>query len=103
MLKLSKKNKEPDHCTQIQHFTEGLSVGLIVFISTLYRNQLVSTDACNENMVSYGVRNSIAAYLSFAGDQDPSRVKSDNRKKKSKSLYVLPENGLPNTDYDEDF
>lgn len=54
-------------------------------------------------MVSYGVRNSIAAYLSFAGDQDPSRVKSDNRKKKSKSLYVLPENGLPNTDYDEDF
>lgn len=78
-------------------------VGLIVFISTLYRNQLVSTDACNENMVSYGVRNSIAAYLSFAGDQDPSRVKSDNRKKKSKSLYVLPENGLPNTDYDEDF
>ncbi|KAL3983760.1 pyruvate dehydrogenase E2 component (dihydrolipoamide acetyltransferase) [Sarotherodon galilaeus] len=67
------------------------------------RNQLVSTDACNENMVSYGVRNSIAAYLSFAGDQDPSRVKPDSRKKKSKSLYVVPENGLPNTDYDEDF
>uniref|UniRef100_A0A3Q0SD99 Src-like-adapter n=1 Tax=Amphilophus citrinellus TaxID=61819 RepID=A0A3Q0SD99_AMPCI len=60
-------------------------------------------ESCNDNVVSYGVRNSIAAYLSFAGDQDPSRMKSDNRKKKSKSLYVVPEHGLPNTDYDEDF
>lgn len=78
-------------------------VEVTVFISTLSRKQLVSTDTCNDNMVSYGVRNSIAAYLSFSRDQDPSQMKSDNRKKKSKSLYVAPESGLPNTDYNEDF
>ncbi|XP_008298435.1 src like adaptor 1a [Stegastes partitus] len=67
------------------------------------RKQLVSTDSCSENMVSYGVRNSIAAYLSFSGEQDASRQKADNRKKKSKSVYALPENGLAATGYEDDF
>lgn len=53
------------------------------------RNQLVSTDNCNEHMVSYGVRNSIAAHLFFS--QEPPKTKED-RKKKSKSLYAVPDN-----------
>lgn len=66
------------------------------------RNQLVSTESCSENMVSFGVRNSIAAYLSFSGDQDAARLKAENRKKKSKSLYEIPESHLT-ADYDDDF
>ncbi|XP_019946086.1 src like adaptor 1a [Paralichthys olivaceus] len=58
------------------------------------RRQLVSTDSCSDNMVSYGVRNSIAAYLSFSENQDHAQFKAKSRKKKSKSVYVLPENGL---------
>lgn len=54
------------------------------------RNQLISTDSCGDNMVSYGVRNSIAAYLSFSGAQDP-QMRAESRKKKSKSVYVIPE------------
>lgn len=61
------------------------------------RRQLVSTDNCNENTVSYGVRNSIAAYLSFSGNQNSTDSRTD-RKKKSKSVYALK-----NTDYMEDF
>ncbi|KAF3833798.1 hypothetical protein F7725_025002 [Dissostichus mawsoni] len=64
--------------------------------------QLVSTESCGDNMVSYGVRNSIAAYLSFSGNRGPAQMRAASRKKKSKSLYALPENGHGTIDY-EDF
>lgn len=67
------------------------------------RRQLVSTDSCSDSMVSYGVRNSIAAYLSFSGNQPPAETRADSRKKKSKSVYALPVSGLTNTDYDDGF
>uniref|UniRef100_A0A8C3AP85 Src like adaptor 1a n=2 Tax=Cyclopterus lumpus TaxID=8103 RepID=A0A8C3AP85_CYCLU len=67
------------------------------------RRQLVSTDSRSDNMVSYGVRNSIAAYLSFSGNQNSEQTRAESRKKKSKSVYALPENGLGNIDYEEDF
>lgn len=54
-------------------------------------------------MVSYGVRNSIAAYLSFSGNQDPTQIKAKNRKKKSKSVYGLPNESPANIDYEDDF
>ncbi|XP_010733077.1 src like adaptor 1a [Larimichthys crocea] len=67
------------------------------------RGQLVSTESCSDNMVSYGVRNSIAAYLSFSGNQPNAETGAKNRKKKSKSVYALPQSSLGNIDYDEDF
>ncbi|XP_068431994.1 src like adaptor 1a isoform X2 [Clinocottus analis] len=66
------------------------------------RRQLVSTDSPSDNMVSYGVRNSIADYLSFSGNHS-AQTRAESRKKKSKSLYALPDNGLGNIDYDDDF
>lgn len=76
---------------------------LIRFVSSLHRRQLVSTEPCSENAVSYGVRNSIAAYLSFSGNQNPAQTRAQSRKKKSKSLYALPENAIENIDYEDDF
>ncbi|KAF7210713.1 src like adaptor 1a [Nothobranchius furzeri] len=67
------------------------------------RKQLVSTDGHGDDVVSYGVRNSIAAYLSFSGHEEPTQLRSERRKKKSKSVYAVPENGNANTEYDEDF
>lgn len=67
------------------------------------RSQLVSTESCSDNMVSYGVRNSIAAYLSFSGNQQPAKMGGLSRKKKSKSVYALPDSSIANTDYDDDF
>ncbi|XP_078478452.1 LOW QUALITY PROTEIN: src-like-adapter [Lampetra planeri] len=64
------------------------------------RRQLVGTDSHSDSIVSYGVRNSIATYLSFSGNQDPAQMRADNRKKKSKSVYGVPENALANIDYD---
>lgn len=71
------------------------------------RKELVSSaiPGCQDSkdcMVSYGVRNSMASYLSLAGTQDTSQKKK-NRKNKSRSLYVVPDNTLENMDYDEDF
>ncbi|XP_070777907.1 src like adaptor 1a [Enoplosus armatus] len=66
------------------------------------RRQLVSTASESDNMVSYGVRNSIAAYLSFSGSQHAAQMKGESRKKKSKSVYAIPDSGLTNTDYDDD-
>lgn len=71
------------------------------------RTELVSSavPGCQDSkdcMVSYGVRNSMASYLSLAGTQDASKKKKKNRKNKSRSLYVLPDNTLENMDYDED-
>ncbi|CAM9157574.1 unnamed protein product [Lampetra planeri] len=40
------------------------------------------TDSHSDSIVSYGVRNSIATYLSFSGNQDPAQMRADNRKKK---------------------
>ncbi len=54
-------------------------------------------------MVSYGVRNSIAAYLSFSGNQEFTQTRAESRKKKSKSVYGLPDSSIANTDYDDDF
>lgn len=74
---------------------------VLIFISSLNRRQLVSTESCGDSVVSYGVRNSIAAYLSFSGDQNPAKMRAESRKKKSKSVYTLPESNLANTDYDD--
>lgn len=63
------------------------------------RDQLVNLDSCEDNMVSYGVRNSIAAYMSFSADQQPADIRAANRKKKSKSVYAVP----LHSDNDEDF
>ncbi|KAM4724858.1 src like adaptor 1a [Anableps anableps] len=67
------------------------------------RKQLVSTDSHGDNMVSYGVRNSIAAYLSFSGQEDPQQQQANRRKKKSRSMYVIPESNNVNTEYEDDF
>ncbi|KAM9339987.1 src like adaptor 1a isoform 1-T2 [Symphorus nematophorus] len=67
------------------------------------RTQLVNTESCSDNMVSYGVRNSIAAYLSFSGNKQPEKLGAGSRKKKSKSVYALPDSSLTNIDYDDDF
>lgn len=45
-------------------------------------------------MLSYGVRNSIAAYLSFSESHKAAQTRAQSRKKKSKSVYALPESGL---------
>lgn len=66
------------------------------------RRQLVSTDSCSDNGVSYGVRNSIAAYLSFSENQQHAQTRAKSRKKKSKSVYALPDNSFANNDYDDD-
>ncbi|XP_062266498.1 src like adaptor 1a [Platichthys flesus] len=67
------------------------------------RRQLVSTESCSDNAVSYGVRNSIAAYLSFSETQDNAQFRGKSRKKKSKSVYVLPDSRLQHSEFDEDF
>ncbi|KAK6327865.1 src like adaptor 1a [Coregonus clupeaformis] len=54
-----------------------------------------------DNMVSYGVRNSIASYLSLAGAQDPRQQKKKS-KKKSKSVYI-PSHSLSHLDLEEDY
>ncbi|XP_015255634.1 PREDICTED: src-like-adapter [Cyprinodon variegatus] len=67
------------------------------------RNQLVSTDSQSDNMVSYGVRNSIASYLSFSGQENPQQQRAERRKKKSKSVYAIPESNNADFQYEEDF
>ncbi|XP_071776302.2 src like adaptor 1a isoform X1 [Centroberyx gerrardi] len=72
------------------------------------RRELVCTGSHSgtdnrDSMVSFGVRNSLAAYLSFSGGQDPAQQKMDSRKKKSKSVYVPPTTNLANLDYEEEF
>ncbi|XP_028317234.1 src like adaptor 1a [Gouania willdenowi] len=63
------------------------------------RKELVSTDSCDNSMVSYGVRSSIAAYLSFSDDQNSVKLNSDIRKKKAKSMLAFN----PDTDYIDEF
>uniref|UniRef100_A0A4W6CSM6 Src like adaptor 1a n=1 Tax=Lates calcarifer TaxID=8187 RepID=A0A4W6CSM6_LATCA len=66
------------------------------------RRLVMIFNSCSDNMVSYGVRNSIAAYLSFSGNQDSAQIRAESRKKKSKSVYALPENSISNLDYEDD-
>ncbi|KAM3858450.1 src like adaptor 1a [Diretmus argenteus] len=56
-----------------------------------------------DSKVSFGVRNSLAAYLSFSGNQDPAQQKKGSRKKKSKSVYVIPGTNIENLDYEDEF
>lgn len=58
------------------------------------RKQLSSAENCDDSVLSYGVRNSIAAYLSFSESQEASQTRAKSRKKKSKSMYAVPESGL---------
>ncbi|CAB1350783.1 unnamed protein product, partial [Coregonus sp. 'balchen'] len=71
------------------------------------RKDLISAGAAQgqqnrDAMVSYGVRNSMASYLSLAGDQDPGQQKK-NRKQKSKSVCVIPDHSLSHLHLDEDY
>uniref|UniRef100_A0A674EEI1 Src like adaptor 1a n=1 Tax=Salmo trutta TaxID=8032 RepID=A0A674EEI1_SALTR len=71
------------------------------------RKDLISAGAAqgqeNRNaIVSYGVRNSMASYLSLVRDHDPGQQKK-NRKKKSKSVCVIPDHSLSHMDLDEDY
>ncbi|XP_030644393.1 src like adaptor 1a [Chanos chanos] len=52
-----------------------------------------------ENMVSYGVRNSIASYLSLTGLQDTGRI--NKRKNKSKSVCMLSDYSNGDMNFDE--
>lgn len=63
---------------------------------------MVNTESYSDNMLSYGVRNSIAAYLSFSDSQQPAQMRRESRQMKSKSLYAVPQGGLANADYDDD-
>ncbi|KAL1255946.1 hypothetical protein QQF64_014007 [Cirrhinus molitorella] len=51
-----------------------------------------------DNMMSYGVRSSIAAYLSLTSVPELENAKG--RKKKSKSVYVMPDHSNVNEDED---
>ncbi|CAL8294018.1 unnamed protein product [Merluccius merluccius] len=57
--------------------------------------ETLSDDGGGDAAMSYGVRNSLASYLSLSGTLSPARgskrvnQKRESRKKKSKSLYVL--------------
>lgn len=58
------------------------------------RRQLTSAENCDDSTLSYGVRNSIAAYLSFSESQEALQTRAQSRRKKSKSVYALPDSGL---------
>ncbi|KAM6959177.1 src like adaptor 1a [Aplochiton taeniatus] len=83
----------------------------VVMRHTFDWNKLDSKDLINaenpgcpgnkDGMVSYGVRNSIAAYLSMSGALD--QTQKNNRKKKSKSVYATPEAGRNHLDYEDAF
>lgn len=62
-----------------------------LFFAAFGRRQLVSTDSCDNSVLSYGVRNSIAAYLSFSESPGATHTRGESRKKKSRSLYALPD------------
>ncbi|XP_061903170.1 src like adaptor 1a [Entelurus aequoreus] len=65
------------------------------------RTQLTTTGGHDDDMVSYGIRNSMADHLSFSRYHKGTQgTGMENRKKKSRSVYALPENGLDNIDYD---
>ncbi|XP_029976511.1 src like adaptor 1a [Salarias fasciatus] len=63
------------------------------------RDQLVNPDSCSDDMVSYGVRNSIAAYLSLSDDRKPASIRGLGRKKKSKSVYRVPMHAANDEDF----
>ncbi|XP_077599830.1 src like adaptor 1a [Stigmatopora nigra] len=55
----------------------------------------------NGDMLSYGVRNSMAAHISFSGSEEAQSMREESRKKKSQSVYLLSENGRMNFDYQD--
>lgn len=65
-----------------------------LFLPHFGRRQLASN---NDGMLSYGVRNSIAAYLSFSDSPETSHTRAESRKK-SKSVYGLPESAAASYD-----
>lgn len=93
-----------EYCPKIyfKRKQKGLFSSSFFFIFSPGRRQLVNTDSCSDNMLSYGVRNSIAAYLSFSENPQPAQMRKD-RSKKSKSVYAIPGGDLRNTDYENDF
>ncbi|XP_034017238.1 src like adaptor 1a [Thalassophryne amazonica] len=66
------------------------------------RGELVSTNSCSDNMVSYGVRNSIAAYLSFSETQDAPQSRMRSKRHKSRSVYGVPKTVLAKLDSEEE-
>lgn len=69
----------------------------------MIRSQLINPSEMDlvdnkDNMMSYGVRSSIAAYMSLTSI--PQSENSKDRKKKSKSIYVIPDHS--NMDLDDD-
>lgn len=96
-----KKAQQNDLCSPARCCLEGGSKVLCIlflWLSSDSRNQLVSTDSCSDSIVSYGVRNSIAAYLSLSEDQDHPRTRTKDRKRKCKTVYSFPEHNLENSD-----
>ncbi|XP_068189292.1 src like adaptor 1a isoform X2 [Antennarius striatus] len=63
----------------------------------------VNRESCNDNMLSHGVRHSIASYLSISGSRQSEQRKKDARKKKTKSVNAFPDSSFVNCDYDDDF
>ncbi|XP_056154688.1 src like adaptor 1a [Lampris incognitus] len=55
-----------------------------------------------DSLVSYGVRNSIAAYLAFSEGQQHSQKKT-SRKQKSKSVYAFFESNLDYQNHEDEF
>ena len=75
-----------------------------LFSDTKHWSQLINPNCPDNqqtrNMVSFGVRNSIASYLSLA--ETAGSNSTSNRKKKSKSVYVMSDtcNTLNEEDYE---
>ncbi|RXN00599.1 Src-like-adapter [Acipenser ruthenus] len=57
--------------------------------SELMKDGTVGNWENDDSLLSFGLRNSIASYLSLSGDQEDNSNKS-SRKKKSKSMYGVP-------------
>lgn len=72
-------------------------------VLSLDSRQLLNTDSCSDDMLSYGVRNSIAAYLSFSENPPQAQTRFQSRMKKSKSVYAIPNSQLTIPDYEGDF
>ncbi|KAG9355425.1 hypothetical protein JZ751_000263 [Albula glossodonta] len=75
---------------------------LVVMRNNPNRRNMDRTQECSEdgdNLLSFGVRNSIASYLSLA---EPEDTWKSNRKKKSKSVYVMSDHALNSIHMEED-
>ncbi|XP_061616093.1 src like adaptor 1a isoform X2 [Phyllopteryx taeniolatus] len=52
-----------------------------------------------DGVLSYGIRNSVSAYLSFSECEEARSRRAQSRREKGKSLYGLPEKSPANIDY----